>query len=118
MTVKEDLWQGWASQYVNTGNPTPLFQTEGNLTVEYKNYGQNDRPILKRSQDMEERVREEGRKVINDWETTDDTFDGLIYLMYRLDDGNVRPLYVGKAGKYGRGGEGLSANLRGRRTFG
>jgi len=99
MTVKEDLWQGWASRYVNTENPTPLFETDENLTVEYKNYGQNDRPILKRSQNMEERVREVGRKVINDWETTDDTYDGL---MYWLEDSNVSPLYVGKAGKYGR----------------
>jgi hypothetical protein len=64
---------------------------------------------------MEALVREEGRRVIHDWETTDDTYDGLIYLMYWLEDGNVVPLYVGKAGKYGRDGESLSANLRGLR---
>lgn len=115
MTVKEELWQGWAARYVNTENPTPLFETDDNLTVAYKNYGQNDRRILKRSEEMEECVRSEGRKVINDWETTDDTYEGLIYLMYWLEDDNVVPLYVGKAGKYGRDGEGLSANLSGLR---
>ena len=31
--------------------------------------------------------------------------------MYWLEDGGVVPLYVGKAGKYGRDGESLSANL-------
>jgi len=115
MTVKEDLWQGWASRYVNTEKPTRLFETDSNLSVQVKHYGQNDRRILKRSEEMEERVRSEGRKVINDWETTDDTYEGLIYLMYWLDDSDVVPLYVGKAGKYGRDGEGLSANLRGLR---
>jgi len=115
MTMKEDLWQGWASRYVNTEDPTPLFETDSNLTVQFKNYGKNNRRILKRSEEMEERVRSEGRKAINDWETTDDTFEGLIYLMYWIKDGDVVPLYVGKAGKYGRDGEGLSANLRGLR---
>jgi len=115
MTVKEDIWQGWAKRHVNTEDPTPLFETGDNLTVQFKYYGQNDRRILKRSEEMEERVRSEGGKVINDWETADDTYEGLIYLMFWVEDGHVVPLYVGKAGKYGRDGEGLSANLRGLR---
>jgi len=111
MTVKEDLWQGWANRYVNTASPTPLFEADENQVVEYKNYGSNDRRILKRGEEMENLLREEGRKVINDWETTDDTYDGLIYLMYWLEDGDVIPLYVGKAGKYGRDGEQLGPHL-------
>ena len=35
--------------------------------------------------------------------------------MYWLDEGDIVPLYVGKAGKYGRDGDDLSANLRGLR---
>ena len=111
MTTKRDIWQQWTDRYIDTENPTPLFETDETLTVEYKHYGQNDRRILKRSTEMEKAIRDEGRKVINDWSTTDDTYDGLIYLMYWLDDGEVIPLYVGKAGKYGRDGESLSANL-------
>jgi hypothetical protein len=117
MTSKADIWQEWTDRYVDTANPAPLFETDDTLTVQYKHYGKDDRRILKRSEAMEGLVRAEGRKVINDWETTDDTFDGLIYLMYWLEGGDVVPLYVGKAGKYGRDGDGLSANLRGlRRT--
>jgi len=115
MTTKEEIWQEWTDHYVDTENPIPLFETDENLTVEYNNYGKDDRRILKRSEEMESLVREDGRKVINDWSTSDDTYDGLIYLMYWLEDGNIIPLYVGKAGKYGRDGEGLSANLRGLR---
>lgn len=113
--VKGKLWQGWAGRYVDTGNPIPLFESDETLAVEWKTYGQNDRRILKRSEEMEARLRREGRKVIEDWETTDDTYSGLIYLMYWLENGNIVPLYVGKAGKYGRGGESLSANLSGLR---
>jgi hypothetical protein len=111
MTTKKEIWQEWTNRYINTENPVPLFKTSENLTVDYKQYGQNDRRILNRSESMESRLREEGRKVINDWSTTDDTYDGLIYLMYWLEDGQVVPLYIGKAGKYGRDGESLSSNL-------
>ena len=112
MITREKIWQKWADRYIDTENPIPLFETDENLNVEYKNYGNNDRRILKRSKEMEALIREEGRKVINDWHTTNDTYDGLIYLMYWLEDGAVIPLYIGKAGKYGRDGESLSANLK------
>ena len=111
MTSKKEIWQQWTSRYINTDNAARLFETDENLTVEYKHYGQNDRRILKRGEAMESQLREAGRKVINDWSTTDDTYDGLIYLMYWLEDGEAVPLYVGKAGKYGRDGESLSSNL-------
>jgi hypothetical protein len=111
MTTRAEIWQEWVDRYIDTREPLPLFETDENLNVEYKHYGNDDRRILKRSEEMESLVREEGRKVINDWHTTDDTYDGLIYLMYWLEDGDVVPLYVGKAGKYGRDGERLSANL-------
>lgn len=111
MTTKKELWDEWTDHYINTENPIPLFKTDENLTVQYKHYGQNNRRILKRSEEMEALLRQEGRKVINDWSTTDDTYDGLIYLMYWLEGEEVVPLYVGKAGKYGRDGERLSANL-------
>lgn len=47
VTTKEDIWQGWTDRYVDTENPIPLFETDENLTVEYKNYGKDDRRILK-----------------------------------------------------------------------
>ncbi|AEN07186.1 hypothetical protein Halar_3601 [halophilic archaeon DL31] len=50
---------------------------------------------------MEALVRGEGRKVINDWHTTDDTYDGLIYLMYWLEDGEVIPSMSGRQASTG-----------------
>ena len=111
MTTKKDIWNRWTDSYVDIEDPITLFETDEALTVEYKHYGRNDRRILKRSEEMDDAIRAEGRRVINDWSTTDDTYHGLIYLMYWLDDVEVVPLYVGKSGKYGRDGERLSANL-------
>jgi hypothetical protein len=111
MTTKHELWQTWAANYIDIDDPVPLFEADQSGTVASKPYGNDDRLILRRSQQMEDLLRVEGRKLINDWSTTDDTYDGVIYLMYWLEEGEVVPLYVGKAGKYGRDGESLSSNI-------
>lgn len=117
MTTRKELWNDWTSEYIYEGDPIPLFETTADDVVLTKEYGSDDRSILKRSPDMEDAIQREGMKVIGDWHTTDSEYEGLLYLMYRLQDGEVIPLYVGKAGKYGRDGERLSVNiadLRGR----
>jgi hypothetical protein len=116
MPTKEEIWDDWIDSYIDLDNPIPLFETDSDGVVQTKPYGKNDRSILKRSNRMESRIYEEGRKVIEDWQRSDDTYDGLIYLMYKLDGNSVTPLYVGKAGKYGKDGESLSANLKGLRN--
>ena len=111
MATKRDIWKRWVKEYVDTSNPIPLFETDMSGVVQVKEHGRDDRPILKRSTRMEDAIQQEGAKVIEDWNTTDDTYEGLLYLMYRHRDDEVVPLYVGKAGKYGRDGERLSANI-------
>jgi hypothetical protein len=64
MTTKKDIWTEWTGRYIDTGSPTPLFETDENLAVQDKDYGQNDRRILKRSEKMEARLRQEGRKMM------------------------------------------------------
>jgi hypothetical protein len=112
VTATKETWREWTSRYVDSQDPVSLFAINDDQRVEYKRYGNDDRRILKRSAEMDALIREEGRRVLNDWYTTDDTYHGLIYLMYWLDDDGVVPLYVGKAGKYGRDGERLSANIK------
>jgi hypothetical protein len=65
---------------------------------------------------MEELLRGEGWKVVDDWRGSDDTYEGLIYLMCTFDGGTIVPRYVGKSGKYGRDGERLNYNLKNIRT--
>jgi len=114
--TKREIWDDWVSKYVDISDPVPLFETDDEGVVQVKAHGQDDRPILKRSQEMEELLATEGRKVVEDWQHDDDTYEGVIYLMYTLDGETVVPRYVGKAGKYGRDDERLSANLKNVRT--
>jgi hypothetical protein len=112
MPTKRSIWKRWVDEYVDVSDPTPLLETNSDNRAITKEYGKNDRDILKRSQGMNEDLRDEATKVVEDYHAEDDTYEGLIYMMYRLRDGDLVPLYIGKAGKYGKDGERLSANLR------
>jgi hypothetical protein len=113
---KRKVWDRWISEYMDLSNPVPLFETDSEGVVQIKQHGRDSRPILKRSRQMESLLSTEGRKVVDDWQGSDDTYEGVIYIMYTLDRDELVPLYVGKAGKYGRDGERLSANLKNIRT--
>jgi len=51
-------------------------------------------------------------KVLIDYSSGNDLYEGLIYIMYRLSN-NVAPLYIGKSEKYGRYSGNLSENIKG-----
>ena len=109
--TRQAVWNRWVERYVSPETPVPLFETDDALTVETKTHGRDDRPILKRSPRMELQLESAVKSVVGDWKSFDDTYDGVIYLMYTLDGDEVVPRYIGKAGKYGRDGESLSSNL-------
>ncbi|WP_135806160.1 hypothetical protein [Halorussus marinus] len=116
MPTKREVWDQWLAENVENEQPVPLFETKEEREVKTKRYGRDNRLILRRSRQMEELLRTEGWKVVQDWKDTDDTYEGLIYLMYTLDGECIVPRYLGKAGKYGRDGQTLSANLENIRT--
>ena len=114
--TKRDVWDQWVKDYLTPSKPVPLFAVDENGKVTIKKHGRDNRPLLERSREMNDLLRREGRKVVDDWKGSDDTYEGLIYLMYTLEDDEVIPRYIGKAGKYGRDGKRLSANLKNIRT--
>ena len=67
---------------------------------------------MKRSDEMEEMVKHEERKIWNDFVEDKNEYDGMIYFMFKERDGYRIPLYVGKSEKLGVKG-GYSANLKG-----
>ncbi|WP_160135339.1 GIY-YIG nuclease family protein [Halococcus salsus] len=115
---KAELWDHWLEKYVypdladeSTADPIPLFATDEQLQVELTDNG-----CLKRSASIDERIREEGQKCVHAGGLREDGCEGLIYLMYQLEDseeGNrpgIVPRYIGKAEAYGKKNE-LSANF-------
>lgn len=115
-TTKSEVWKAWVEEYVGIEQPVPLFETNADGIVQTSSYGADDRPILQRSDAMEALLSGEGAKVVDDWDGTDDTYEGVVYIMYTLDGDVLVPRYIGKAGKYGTDGERLSANLQNIRT--
>jgi hypothetical protein len=95
-----------AHRIAETG--VPLFATGSDSAVEVFAYGLDARPMLRRSREMEALLADTVEGVLA---SPSIAAEGVLYMMHSLDaEGRVVPLYVGKAGRYGRTGE-VSANL-------
>jgi hypothetical protein len=105
------LWNEFCQAHSVIESSAPLFELSGE-NVSIYSYGRNKRPLLQRSKEMDELVIGETNKVLKDFETGTDVYDGLIYMMFWVEDGSVIPLYIGKSEKIGRRGGNLSANIK------
>jgi hypothetical protein len=104
-SAKQALWLAEAG--------VPLFVAAPDGVVEVFGHGRSAVPMLRRSTAMEELLAGTVERVLA---APDGSSEGVLYLMHRLDAaGQVVPLYVGKAGRYGRGGA-VSVNLAAIRT--
>ncbi|AFK18521.1 hypothetical protein E6P09_07025 [Haloferax mediterranei ATCC 33500] len=110
--TKRVLWERWVDRFVDAADPTQLFATNSDGTVETIEYGRDDRLILRRSERMERMLREAGGRVVADHERRNGRYEGLVYMMYTLDGDEVVPRYLGKCGKFGASGTDLNSNLR------
>lgn len=109
---KLKLWTDFCSKYFGNQLGVPLFDTDKNI-VKTKEHGKDRRLILRRSESMEGFVVKEVSKVIDDFNSELNLYEGLIYVMYYLENDLVIPLYIGKSEKYGKQGNNLSANIKG-----
>ena len=91
----------------------PLFATETGLIVKTRQMGKSrPRIILCRSAEMEVLIREEGAKLVDDWQQKTFKYDGLIYMMLVEGEKGPVPLYIGKTETLGKGNGNLSANIK------
>lgn len=117
--TKPELWHDWVDQTIcreiqnpDEGDPIPLFETDENLVVQCKDLGSSK--VLKRSEQIDEHIRCEGKRCVHENGVTDGP-NGLLYVMYQLaseDPGpeDIIPRYIGKGEAYGKKNE-LSANF-------
>ncbi len=105
--AKLELWGSFCERHAIVESAVPLFACHRHGAVETRRYGKDSRLILVRSPQMEGLVIGEVRKVLAEGSR----FEGILYLMLWLDGRRVLPLYVGRAGKFGRGDGNVSANL-------
>ena len=106
---KLSLWDRFCAEHRIAERGVPLFAATSDGSVEVFPYGRDGRPMLRRSVAMEAMVVETVDAVLG---ANPSDAEGLIYMMHRLDErGRVVPLYVGKAGRHGRSGAAVSANI-------
>ena len=107
--AKLALWNRFCAEHRVAGHGVPLFAAAPDASVEVFPYGRDGRRVLRRTAAMEAMVVEAVDAVLAA-ERPD--AEGLLYMMHRLDErGRVVPLYVGKAGRHGRSGAAVSANI-------
>lgn len=118
---KIGLWHEWVENTIlqdfnssAEADPIELFETNENLVVETKT--SSDTTILRRSEGIDRRIRQEGKKCVDE-DGVKKGASGLIYVLYQLTSDaeepspeDIIPRYIGKAEAYGKKNE-LSANF-------
>ncbi|WP_020220539.1 hypothetical protein [Halarchaeum acidiphilum] len=118
--TKADLWEAWVRETIHAelqdeslADPIPLFETDADLTVSLTEIGSST--VFERTAEIDDRIRSEGRKCVDEDGVTDGP-NGLLYVLYQLADeddpgvGDIVPRYIGKAEAYGKKNE-VSANF-------
>lgn len=104
--AKRRLWDAFCRAHAIAGTSVPLFAADAEGLIEVFPYGRDRRPVLRRAPAMESLVIDAVARMLA---AAPLDIEGMLYLMLRCDGENVVPLYVGKAGRYGRTGV-ISAN--------
>ena len=106
--TKQALWDEFCQAHHIADAGVPLFSATPDGAVEVFAHGRDRRVMLRRSAAMEDLLIGTVEQVLA---ADAAAVEGVLYLMHRLDAaGRIVPLYVGKAGRYGRTGS-MSANL-------
>lgn len=110
------IWDDFCLRQRIVEQAVPLFETDDEQMVQTHEIGRtNKRKVLSRSGGMESLVIEQTELLISDLDNEEQVYDGLIYMMFLIEEGDVKPLYIGKTESRGRKNK-LSANISKLRT--
>lgn len=85
MIIHQKLWSDFCNKHTIKANAVPLFETKVDLDVVTKLIGKTkQRPVLKRSQEMESAMRLECSKLVSDYDAGCFNYDGIIYIMWEM----------------------------------
>lgn len=106
--AKLELWNAFCFSHHIDKIGVPLFNVYNDGTVKTFPYGIDSRPMLERSQEMEDLLIKQVEIVVKN---PTDFMQGILYMMFKQENSNIYPLYIGRAGKFGHDGCVISANL-------
>ena len=85
MNQHKHIWDDFCARMQIYESGVPLFQHSDDRIVEAKIIGvKSQRSVLRRSTQMEQMIRSETDKLVDDWKSEKDEFDGLIYRLCYL----------------------------------
>jgi hypothetical protein len=116
MTHAANVWNKFCQRFNVLEQSVPLFKADSDGVVAHRMLGRTSRPILMRSREMEALILAETTKLVEDWESGAHRYDGLIYFMGWVSDGQFLPFYIGKTETIGKGAGNLSANIKSLKT--
>jgi hypothetical protein len=107
------LWNRWCEAQNILADSVPLFDCDGSSRVRTRQIGSsNPRPVLCRHPEMDALMLRQTALLVEDWKSKQNQYDGIIYMMFAPQtNGEILPLYIGKAETLGKGDGNLSANL-------
>jgi hypothetical protein len=109
LSIAKAFWNEFCEEHKVLTNSVELFESVDLFPTVFA-YGKNGRMILKRSNAMDNKIKTEVAKVIADYNEGTNRYEGLIYIMFWKQAGQVVPLYIGKSEKLGRR-QNLSENI-------
>jgi hypothetical protein len=104
------LWDDFATAHHIREAGVPLFATTVDGRTVSAPFGPDKRLVLQRSAEMEDMLIAQAERVVQGLSAGDEDLEGVLYMMHWRDGERIVPLYIGRAGKYGRQ-EKISANL-------
>ena len=116
MTHATNVWNKFCQRFKVVEQSVPLFLTDVDGVVAHRMLGRTSRPLLMRSPEMEALILAETAKLVEDWESGNHRYDGLIYCIGWRQDEQFIPLYIGKTETFGKGDGNLSANIKNLKT--
>ena len=113
MSTTLSLWNRWCEAQNILADSVPLFDCDDSSRVRTRQIGSsNPRPVLCRHPEMDALMLQQTALLVDDWKSKQNQYDGIIYMMFAPQtNGEILPLYIGKAETLGKGDGNLSANL-------
>ena len=109
---KKKVWDNFLKRHKVVEHSTELFTHEdGICSTTFKGRMTSKRPFLIRNPSMENLIIDQAALLESSFHSRSANYDGLIYLMFSFEKGEVVPLYIGKTETLGKN-ENLSENIR------
>lgn len=112
MEQRRSVWKQWIGDRLSESY-IPLFETDDDRFVQTTRFGRgkHERDVVKRNSEIGQRIIDQATLLEEDISTRSGQYEGLIYMMYWIENEEIKPLYIGKTSKFNSTGYELNPNI-------